>query len=69
MDSTSGRREIDTQLDSLRAAHRALDSRIEQLIAEGATSPLELQRLKKQKLHLKDRIVFLERTRHPNIIA
>jgi hypothetical protein len=69
MDSTSGRREIDTQLDSLRAAHRALDSRIEQLLVEGATTALDLQRLKKQKLHLKDRIAFLERTRVPDIIA
>ncbi len=69
MDLTSGRREIDTRLDSLRAAHRALDARIEQLVAEGATSLLDLQRLKKQKLQLKDRIAFLERTRYPDIIA
>ena len=45
------------------------NSRIEQLLVEGATTALDLQRLKKQKLHLKDRIAFLERTRVPDIIA
>ncbi|MCS6778704.1 MAG: DUF465 domain-containing protein [Geminicoccaceae bacterium] len=61
--------DIDTRLETLRAAHRALDERIKQLVAEGATDMLELQRLKKQKLALKDRIAFLERQRLPDIIA
>lgn len=61
--------DIDTRLETLRAAHRALDERIKQLVAEGATDMVELQRLKKQKLALKDRIAFLERQRLPDIIA
>ncbi len=61
--------DIDTRLETLRAAHRALDERIKQLAAEGSGDLVELQRLKKQKLALKDRIAFLERQRIPDIIA
>jgi hypothetical protein len=69
MDETNRLNEIDTQLMTLRAAHRALDTRIAQLIAEGAANQIELQRLKKQKLTLKDRITQLEDDRLPDIIA
>lgn len=61
--------DIDTRLATLKAAHRALDDRIRQLVAEGTADTVELQRLKKQKLALKDRIAFLERQRLPDIIA
>lgn len=61
--------DIDTRLATLKAAHRALDDRIRQLTAEGTVDAVELQRLKKQKLALKDRIAFLERRRLPDIIA
>jgi hypothetical protein len=61
--------EIDTQLASLRAAHRALDCRIEQLRADGFLDQVGLQRLKRQKLILKDRITQLEHDRLPDIIA
>lgn len=60
---------VDLRLAELRAAHRALDNQIAQLIAEGRIDQLELQRLKKQKLALKDRITRLERDRLPDIIA
>jgi hypothetical protein len=63
------KQEIDTRLATLRAAHRALDERIGQLSAEGFQDQLELQRLKKQKLALKDRITYLENARIPDIIA
>ena len=62
-------KEIDTRLVTLRAAHQALDCRLLQLAGEGSTDQLEIQRLKKQKLALKDRITFLERNRLPDIIA
>jgi hypothetical protein len=61
--------EIERKLVELRAAHRALDERINQLVAEGYRNQLELQRLKKQKLALRDRIVRLESDRLPDIIA
>jgi hypothetical protein len=69
MSGTDGAREIDTQLETLRAAHRALDIRIAQLQAEGFKDQLELQRLKKHKLALKDRIARIESSRIPDIIA
>ena len=61
--------EIEQKLTELRAAHRALDARIEQLISQGFPDQLEVQRLKKQKLALKDRIARLESARLPDIIA
>ncbi len=61
--------EIERKLHELRAAHRALDDRINQLGREGPRDQLELQRLKKQKLALKDWIVRLESDRLPDIIA
>lgn len=61
--------DYDTRLMTLKAAHRALDDRINQLALEPMVSLLELQRLKKQKLVLKDRIAHLERYRLPDIIA
>lgn len=61
--------QIEQKLGELRAAHRALDERINQLIAQGFPDQLEVQRLKKQKLALKDRIARLESDRLPDIIA
>ncbi|MFO1071749.1 MAG: YdcH family protein [Geminicoccaceae bacterium] len=69
MDDRPIRTEIDTRLETLRAAHRALDERITQLSLQGPRDEVELQRLKKQKLALKDRIVHLESDRIPDIIA
>jgi hypothetical protein len=61
--------EIDQKLVELRAAHRALDERITQLVEEGFRDQLQVQRLKKQKLALKDLIARLESDRLPDIIA
>jgi hypothetical protein len=61
--------QIEAKLAQLRAAHRALDERISQLIAEGFVDQLEVQRLKKRKLALKDLIARLESARLPDIIA
>jgi hypothetical protein len=60
---------IERKLQELRAAHRALDDRINQLVVDGYPNQLELQRLKRQKLALKDWIVRLESDRLPDIIA
>jgi len=69
MTEASESAEIEQELATLRADHRALDEQIAQLIASGYADQLELQRLKKQKLLLKDRIARLESDRLPDIIA
>jgi hypothetical protein len=53
----------------LRAVHRALDAQIHSLAQDGQVDQLELQRLKKRKLAMKDRIARLESDRLPDIIA
>jgi hypothetical protein len=68
-DDKPQKQEIDTRLATLRAAHRALDERIAQFLADGQGDRIEVQRLKKQKLALKDRIVYLESAHIPDIIA
>lgn len=60
---------IRTELARLREEHRDLDAAIEALAASGRGDPLTLQRLKKKKLALKDRIAFLEDKLVPDIIA
>jgi hypothetical protein len=69
MTESSDVSEIDQKLAELRAAHRALDEQITKLIEEGFRDQLQVQRLKKQKLALKDRIARLESDRLPDIIA
>lgn len=60
---------FDTEIETLKAAHRALDERIRQLELERTAEQIELQRLKKRKLQLRDRIARLESDRLPDIIA
>lgn len=57
------------RLDTLRIEHRQLDEAIAALQVDQLTSSLALQRLKKQKLALKDRIARLEDELTPDIIA
>jgi hypothetical protein len=56
-------------LEALRAEHRALDEQIAALAAEGITDQLELARLKRRKLLLKDRIQLVLDSNTPDIIA
>lgn len=56
-------------LEALRAEHRALDEQIAALSAEGTTDQLELARLKRRKLLLKDRIQLVLDSNTPDIIA
>ncbi len=57
------------RLEVLRREHRDLDEAIAALAAQNLSSSLTLQRLKKQKLSLKDRIARLEDELTPDIIA
>lgn len=53
----------------LKDEHRDLDEAIDRLMAETPIDNLQLQRLKRRKLSLKDLITKLENTLLPDIIA
>lgn len=57
------------QLERLREEHRDLDAAIEALRDAGQGDQLQLQRLKKRKLLLRDRLTQLEDALTPDIIA
>ena len=56
-------------LDALKAEHRSLDERIQEMTTGGVVDQLELARLKKRKLFLKDQIQQIANSRIPDIIA
>jgi hypothetical protein len=60
---------VRTELAQLRQEHRDLDSAIEALQSQASPDNLQIQRLKKRKLQLKDRITALEDKLLPDIIA
>jgi hypothetical protein len=57
------------QLQELRIEHRDLDEAINRLEAEPTLDELLLRRMKKRKLHLKDRISVIERILEPDELA
>ncbi|MDA0998634.1 MAG: DUF465 domain-containing protein [Proteobacteria bacterium] len=57
------------QLDDLRLEHRDLDDVIQHLIETRPFDQIQIQRLKKRKLSLKDQISKLESRLLPDIIA
>jgi hypothetical protein len=61
--------ELRAQLARLRQEHRDLDSAIEALQVVPGSDILQIQRLKKRKLVLRDRITFIEDQLTPDIIA
>ena len=56
-------------LESLKAEHRQLDERIKLLSSEPTGDQLELARLKRRKLMLKDQIQLIIDSNVPDIIA
>jgi len=62
-------RELRAQLARLQQEHRDLDAAIEALQVSPGSDLLQVQRLKKRKLHLRDRISFVEDQLTPDIIA
>jgi hypothetical protein len=62
-------RELREQLARLLQEHRDLDSAIEALQSSPGSDILQVQRLKKRKLYLRDRITFIEDQLTPDIIA
>jgi hypothetical protein len=61
--------ELREQLARLLQEHRDLDSAIEALQVTPGSDVLQVQRLKKRKLYLRDRISFIEDQLTPDIIA
>jgi hypothetical protein len=62
-------RELRVTLLRLKQEHRDLDSAIKALEDSGRADPLQLKRLKKKKLYLKDEIARIEDQLLPDIIA
>ena len=61
--------ETQRRLEALRTEHRDLDAAIDALRGTGSADQLQLARLKKRKLRLRDEIALLEDQLVPDIIA
>ena len=61
--------QIARRIEALRTEHRDLDAAINALAATGSTDQLQIARLKKRKLRLRDEIVMLGDELVPDIIA
>jgi len=60
---------IRQQIEILKIEHRDLDDSIQALLSGTMVDQLQIARLKKRKLALKDRIILLEDQLIPDIIA
>lgn len=61
--------QMQARLDMLRQEHRDLDTAIAALAATGVPDQLQMARLKKRKLRLRDEITMIEDALVPDIIA
>lgn len=57
------------QLAALRIEHRDLDAAIDALTTTGSSDQMQIARLKRRKLRLRDQIAILEDYLTPDIIA
>ena len=62
-------KDVKEKLAELKTQHRDLDDEINHLVENAPFDQLEVQRLKKRKLALKDQIKKLESNLLPDIIA
>ena len=69
MNDSSDPDALKKQLDNLQLEHRDLDDVIDHLIETRPFDQLQIQRMKKRKLALKDQISKLESRLLPDIIA
>jgi len=69
INDTPEKRALKTRLIELREEHRAMDSAIAALATQSGGDALQLARLKKRKLVLKDQIQWIEDRLTPDIIA
>lgn len=61
--------QLEAEMHRLEIEHRDLDAAIAALESLGNCDQLQVQRLKKRKLHLKDRLIVLSDRLTPDIIA
>ena len=64
-----GTSELRAKLEELRTEHRDLDAAIQSMSQTAPFNQLQIQRMKKRKLILKDQIIKLESELLPDIIA
>ena len=64
-----GTSELRAKLEELRTEHRDLDVAIQSMSETAPFNQLQIQRMKKRKLILKDQIIKLESQLLPDIIA
>jgi hypothetical protein len=65
----SERENLTERLEALKSEHRDLDDAIQALSQRAVPDMIQIQRLKKRKLFLKDEIIKIESQLLPNIIA
>ncbi len=65
----SERVELQQRLVALKVEHRDLDEVIHRLVSTAHVDQLQLTRLKRRKLLLKDQIARIERALDPDILA
>ena len=68
-ENTQDKDEMRQRLEALQSEHRDLDDVIARISGEAPFDQLQIQRLKKRKLVLKDEITRLQDTLLPDIIA
>lgn len=62
-------RELEARLNNLQTEHRDLDAAIEALLAGAGSDQVQIARLKKRKLRLRDEIAAVQDQLIPDIIA
>lgn len=68
-DFLDDRTQIQAEVEDLKLKHRSLELKVQNLEAAALPDRLALQRIKKQKLAIKDRLSYLEDALTPDIIA
>lgn len=69
MDGSEQKPDLRERLTELQREHRQLDARIVELESAASVNQLEITRMKKRKLWLKDEIARIEDQIFPDIIA
>lgn len=69
MNNTVDQEELGRQLEELKTEHRDLDDIIARLTETVPFDQLQMQRLKKRKLQIKDQLARIESLLVPDIIA